>query len=171
MTSEGPLELAPTFLAAHAVPPEYKGKTGEYTALICNEMLPALKEWWPRHAAKHPLPFVDVFCEKGAFDLFQSLQILSTAKALGFPLKIHADEFANLGGASLAVDLGAVSADHLVKTSTQDITALGRSTTAAVALPQTPFGLAEAEFTPAKAILDAGAAGPGNRFEPWHSLG
>jgi imidazolonepropionase len=99
---------------------------------------------------------VDVFCENKAFDLAQSRQVLVRAKELGFPLKIHADEFDNLGGASLAVELGAASADHLVKTSDADIAALGKSDTVAVALPCTPFGLAECEYTPAKKILDAG---------------
>ena len=99
---------------------------------------------------------MDVFCETGAFNLAQSRQILTTAKALGFPLKIHADEFDNLGGASLAAELGAVSADHLVKTSAADIAALGGSDTVAVALPCTPFGLADPHYTPARAILQAG---------------
>jgi imidazolonepropionase len=98
---------------------------------------------------------VDVFCEDRAFTLEQSRQILEGARALGFPLKIHADEFDNLGGASLAVELGAASADHLVKTSAADIAALGRSETVAVALPCTPFGLAEPEYTPAKKIIEA----------------
>ncbi len=75
---------------------------------------------------------------------------------MGFPLKIHSDEFENLGGASLAVELGATSADHLVKASFEDIAALGSSNTVAVALPCTPFGLAEPYFTPAQAILDDG---------------
>ena len=102
-----------------------------------------------------PLPFVDVFCETGAFNLAQSRQILTKAKELGFPLKIHADEFDNLGGASLAAELGAVSADHLVKTSAADIAALGGRDTVAVALPSTPFGLADPHYTPARAILQA----------------
>jgi len=75
---------------------------------------------------------------------------------LGFPLKIHADEFDNLGGAAMAASLGAVSADHLVTTSPEDIIALGKSNTVAVALPCTPFGLAEAHYTPAQDILKAG---------------
>ena len=99
---------------------------------------------------------MDVFCETGAFSLEQTRRILETAKSLGFPLKVHADEFDNLGGASLAAELGAVSADHLVKTSPADITALAHSGTVAVALPCTPFGLAEREYTPAQAILEAG---------------
>jgi imidazolonepropionase len=97
-----------------------------------------------------------VFCETGAFSLAQSRRILSEAKQLGFPLKIHADEFDNLGGASLAAELGAVSADHLVKTSAEDVLALAHSSTVAVALPCTPFGLGDAYYTPAGAILAAG---------------
>ena len=99
---------------------------------------------------------MDVFCERGAFDLPQSRQILEAAREHGFPTKIHADEFENLGGASLAAELGSASADHLVVTSKEDIQALGKSDTVAVALPCTPFGLAEPEYTPAKEILDAG---------------
>ncbi len=99
---------------------------------------------------------MDVFCENKAFDLAQARQILTQACSLGFPVKIHADEFDNLGGASLAVELGAASADHLVKTSDADIAALGQSDTVAVSLPCTPFGLAESEYTPAQKILDAG---------------
>ncbi|MCS6907272.1 MAG: imidazolonepropionase [Anaerolineales bacterium] len=153
---EGPIELAFTFLGAHAVAPEYKDRPDEYTDLICETMLPMLKEWWPNHAPQHPLPFVDVFCENGAFNLEQSRRILTTAKQLGFPLKIHADEFGNLGGVALAVELGAVSADHLVLTSDEEIQLLGQSDTVAVALPCTPFGLGERDYTPAKKILKAG---------------
>jgi imidazolonepropionase len=99
---------------------------------------------------------VDVFCETGAFDLAQSRQILTTARELGFPLKIHADEFDNLGGARLAAELGAASADHLVVTSPEDIRALAESEAAAVGLPCTPFGLAEGEYTPARQFLNHG---------------
>ncbi len=155
LNAEGPLDLAFTFLGAHAVAPEYKGRSREYTALICAEMIPALGEWWQTHAQGRPLPFVDVFCETNAFSLEESEQILKTAKEQGFPLKIHADEFENLGGATLAARLGAVSADHLVKTSLEDIEALANSNTVAVALPCTPFGLGEPYYTPAHAIIDA----------------
>ncbi len=155
LDDEGPWELVPTFLAAHAVPPEFRGRAEAYARLICTEMLPALKGWWQEHANGRPLPFVDVFCETGAFDLEQTRCILETAKALGFPLKVHADEFDNLGGAALAASLGAASADHLVATSAADIRALAASDTVAVALPCTPFGLAESRYTPAKAILEA----------------
>lgn len=156
LEAEGPLELAYTFLPAHAIAPEYKGRADEYTALICNTMLPLLKEWWPHHAPYHDMPFVDVFCETGAFSLAQSRAILECARKLGFPLKIHADEFDNLGGAALAAELQAVSADHLVVTSAEDIHLLANSNTVAVALPCTPFGLAEEKYTPAKEILAEG---------------
>jgi imidazolonepropionase len=158
LDKEGPFELAPTFLGAHAIPPEFKGDPQGYTDLLCDEMLPAVQKWWKDRFSRsilNHLPFTDVFCETGAFDLTQSRQILTRAKELGFPLKIHADEFDNLGGASLAVELGAVSADHLVKISDAEIRALGKSDTVAVSLPCTPFGLAESEYTPAQKILEA----------------
>ncbi len=166
LDAEGPLELAPTFLGAHAIPPEYTHDPQGYTDHLCNEMLPAVRQWWQTQhrdlsqdkplTPDSQLPFVDVFCETGAFDLAQSRRILEKAKELGFPLKIHADEFDNLGGASLAAGLGAASADHLVRISEADISALAHSETVAVALPCTPFGLAESEYTPAQKILAAG---------------
>jgi imidazolonepropionase len=155
LDESGPLEIVPTFLGAHAIPPEYKGDPQGYTAVVCAEMLPALRAWWQQRAPGRGLPFVDVFCETGAFDLAQSRAILETARDLGFPLKIHADEFDNLGGAGLAAGLGAASADHLVTTSPEEIRALATSQTVAVALPCTPFGLAEAHYTPARAFLEA----------------
>jgi imidazolonepropionase len=158
LDAAGPLELVPTFLGAHAIPPEFKDRPQAYTDLLCAEMLPFIRQWWGSQpsTAVRPLPFVDVFCETGAFDLAQSRQILTKARELGFPLKLHADEFDNLGGASLGVELGAVSADHLVKTSAEDIQALASSDTVAVSLPCTPFGLAENQYTPAREIVAAG---------------
>lgn len=156
LDKEGPLEIAPTFLGAHAIPPEYHHQPDDYTALVCDTMLPILRDWWSNQAPYHRMPFVDVFCETGAFNLEQSSAILNKARELGFPLKIHADEFDNLGGARLAAELGAVSADHLVKISSEDIQALANSDTVAVALPCTPFGLAEPHYTPAQEILEAG---------------
>jgi imidazolonepropionase len=157
LDDETPLDLAITFLGAHAIAPEFKDNPQGYTDLVCGTMLPMLKEWWETHAPRLSLPFVDVFCEDKAFDLEQSRQILTNARSLGFPLKIHADEFGNIGGTSLAVELGAASADHLVKTSDADIAALGKSDTVAVALPCTPFGLAEKEYTPAHKLIEADA--------------
>jgi imidazolonepropionase len=156
LDEEGPLEIMPTFLGAHAIPPEYKLDPEGYTRMVCEEMLPRVRSWWQARAPRRPLPFVDVFCETGAFSLEQSRRILTTASRLGFPLKIHADEFDNLGGTSLAVELNAVSADHLVKTSVGDITALAASDTVAVSLPCTPFGLAEGHYSPAQEMIAAG---------------
>lgn len=153
LDEESPLQLEITFLGAHAIAPEYKDDPQGYTDHICEVMLPAVRDWW---SGDRRLPFVDVFCETGAFSLGQSRQILYRAAQMGFPLKIHADEFDNLGGAALAAELGAVSADHLVATSEEDIKKLAESDTVAVSLPGTPFGLAEERYTPAKAILDAG---------------
>lgn len=153
LDEEAVIDLAITFLGAHAIAPEYKDDPQAYTDYLCARMLPTVHSWWP---SDRPLPFVDVFCETGAFDLEQSRQIMRAAKELGFPLKIHADEFDNLGGAALAAEMGAVSADHLVATSPHDIEILAKSDTVAVALPGTPFGLAEEHYTPADEILEAG---------------
>lgn len=157
MDTLGPLEIHPTFLGAHTIPSEFKDQADEYVELLCRRMLPAVRKYWQENHPQRALPFVDVFCEAGTFNLEQSRKILTTARYLTFPLKIHADEFENLGGASLAVELGAVSADHLVKTSPKDIHQIAKSDTVAVSLPCTPFGLAEKEYTPAKEIIQAGA--------------
>lgn len=151
-----PLDIAPTYLGAHAVPEEFKGNVAGYTELLVKEALPQLKEWWLLHYPDEKLPFVDVFCEPSVFNLEHSRAILATARELGFPLKIHADEFENIGGASLATELGATSADHLVKTSPEDIQKLASGNTVAVALPCTPFGLAESSYTPARSIIAQG---------------
>ena len=150
-----PIDIVPTYMGAHAIPPEYKGNPAGYAHFLCEEALPATKQWWLEHASGRPLPFVDVFCEAGVFEIEETREILSVAKVLGFPLKLHADEFENLSGASLAAELGAVSADHLVKTSLEDIRRIAASETVAVSLPGTPFGLAQREYTPAKEILTA----------------
>lgn len=156
LDDEGPWDLIPTFLGAHAIPEEFKGKADAYTELLCSKILPAVRDQWPSFGAHRPLPYVDVFCETGAFDLAQSRRILKKAQELGFPLKIHADEFDGLGGTGLAVEMEATSADHLVCTPNADIAALGTSDTVAVSLPCTPFGLGHTAYTPAQAILKAG---------------
>jgi imidazolonepropionase len=161
LDQEGPLQIVPTYLGAHALPPDQYEDVEQgyqhYTHEIVEHLLPDLLTWWQGRYPDHKLPFVDVFCEAGAFTLDQSEQILKQARELGFPIKIHADEFEGLGGTGLAVRLQAASADHLVQTPDEDIAALGASDTVAVALPATPFGLGESDYTPAKALLDAGA--------------
>jgi imidazolonepropionase len=150
-----PVDLIPTFLPAHAVPAEFKDDTEGYVRAVIENMLPAGVVWMRQHGVHL---FCDVFCEEGVFDLDQTRRILEAAAALGYRLKVHADEFAGLGGTRLAVEMGAVSADHLVSTPEADIAALGRGNTIAVGLPATPFGLGHHDYTPAKAILEAGGA-------------
>ena len=154
LDAEHPIDLVPTFLGAHAIPAEYKGREDAYTDVVVNEMLPAVISLVTHHSSF----FVDVFCEDGAFTLEQSRRILEKAKALGFALKIHVDEFEPLGGTRLGVELGAASVDHVVTTPSEEIELLGISSTIAVSLPGTPFGLAHRDYTPAKAILAAGGA-------------
>ncbi len=150
-----PVDIVPTFLPAHAVPTEYRRRTDDYVDLVIEEMLPAGAEWMAQHGKNL---FCDVFCEAGVFDVAQTRRILETAVSLGYQLKVHADEFEGLGGTKLAVELGAISADHLVKTPDEDIAALGQGQTIAVGLPGTPFGLGHHEYTPAQKILAAGGA-------------
>ncbi len=159
LASEGPWTLVPTFIGAHAVPAEYAGRAEAFVDLVADEMLPAVRDRLVadgRAAAGKLGCYCDVFCEEGAFSVAQSRRILERARELGFGLKIHADEFAGLGGTALAVELGAASADHLVHTPDSDIAALGRSDTVAVGLPGTPFGLGQDAYTPAGKILAAG---------------
>lgn len=156
LQTEFPGTLVSTFLGAHAVPAEYQGQAENYVDLVVSEMLPAAVKETPIQPGL-PL-FCDVFCEDGAFSLAQSRRILEAAKALGMGLKIHVDEFKPLGGTRLAVELGAVSADHLVCTPADEIELLTHSDVVAVALPGTPFGLAQQHYTPARAIVDGGGA-------------
>jgi imidazolonepropionase len=150
-----PVDLVPTFLGAHAVPAEYKGREDAFVDLVVG-MLPAIRK---AHQAAGDRPiYCDVFCEDGAFDLSQSRRVLEAAKGLGFGLKIHVDEFKPLGGTRLAVELGATSADHIVCTPPDEVELLSLSDTIAVGLPGTPFGLAHHDYTPARAIIDAGGA-------------
>jgi imidazolonepropionase len=151
-----PATIVPTFLGAHAIPAEYKGRADEYVDLVVEEMLPAAAEEAGRPDG--PPLFCDVFCEEGAFSLAQSRRVLEAARELGFGLKIHVDEFEALGGTRLAVELGATSADHLVCTPPDEIQLLARSDTIGVALPGTPFGLGHHDYTPARTIIDGGGA-------------
>ena len=143
-----PVQLVPTFLGAHAVP---KGQSAEDYLEFC------LRESLPAAAESGLAEFADVFCERGAFSPEQSERYLRRAKELGLGLKVHADEMTPLGGAGLAVRLGAVSADHLLKVRDEDIGLLADSETVATVLPLTAFCLAE-EYAPARRLIDRGAA-------------
>lgn len=156
LDAEGPLEIVPTYLPAHSIPPEYDHDPDGYALLIVQTYLPDLAAWWQFRYPGKPLPFVDVFCEQGAFSLEQTRLILESARRLDFPLKAHVDEFASLGGTALAVSLGAISVDHLLAVTPEDIALLAGSQTAAVGMPCTPFGLAQAQYMPARTMIDAG---------------
>lgn len=149
-----PVDIVATFLGAHATPVEYQNRTDNYIERVIQEMIPAVVEFVRQQG--QPLPFIDVFCEQGVFDVAQTRRILEAGKAAGMPLKVHADEFVGLGGTRLAVELDAASADHLVATPPEDIRALGQGNTVAVALPGTPFGLGHSHYTPAREIITAG---------------
>lgn len=156
------VDLVPTFLPAHAVPPEWKGREDEFTDLICREMLPAAAEWYrDSHFAEKPGPegmFVDVFCERGAFNLEQSQRVIETARGLGFGIKAHVDEFTNLGCAGYAIGAGATSIDHLDATSDAEIEQLAASETIGIVTPTVNFNFGSHEFADARKMIDAGCA-------------
>lgn len=160
LASSSPLDLIPTFLGAHAVPPEYKGRTDDYVNLVIEEMLPAVVEWYqPSTFNLQPSTlFCDVFCEANVFDREQSRQVLEAGIKLGLPAKIHTDEFANLGGVSLALELGATSVDHLDVTPPAEVEMLAKSNTVGVVLPAVNFNLGSSHFANARAMIDAGVA-------------
>ncbi|MBK8901576.1 MAG: imidazolonepropionase [Anaerolineaceae bacterium] len=155
-----PIDLVPTFMPAHAVPPEFNGRSAAYVDWVLNEMIPAAAEWHRRsHFVDDDRPlFCDVFCEQNAFDLAQSRRVLEAGLLHGLPAKIHADEFTSLGGVGLAVDLGAASVDHLDATTAEDVARLAASGVVGIVLPAVNFNLGSHEFTNARALIDAGAA-------------
>jgi imidazolonepropionase len=151
--------IVPTFLAAHAVPPEYKGNSEKYVNLICDTMLSAAWKWFvgSDFHAKTPF-FCDVFCEQGAFTLAQSQKILETAKSLGFKLKAHVDQFSNLGGSRLAIQMGATSIDHLDAISDGEVAMLAASNTIGIVIPTENFSAGKTQFANARKMIDAGCA-------------
>jgi imidazolonepropionase len=150
VSAEGPVELVPTFLGAHAVPPEYLGDRAGYLRLLGDDMLPAI-------ARARLAEFCDVFCETGVFSVAESERLLKRAQGLGFRLKLHADELTPLGGAELAARLGAASADHLLCVTDAGIDALAESGTIATLLPGTAFFLG-VPYAPARRLIEHGVA-------------
>ncbi|MDE5791837.1 MAG: imidazolonepropionase [Muribaculaceae bacterium] len=142
------LRIVGTFLGAHAVPKEYKRRTGEYIDLMIKDMLPV---------AKGKARFCDIFTEKNVFEIEDSRRFMQAAKDAGFKLKFHADEIVTLGGAELAAELGAVSADHLLHVSDEGVKAMAEKGVVATLLPLTAFALRE-PYAPARKFIDAGAA-------------
>ena len=156
----GPFELVPTFMAAHAVPPEFAGRADAYVEFVVEELLPAACAWYEGSAIQadgRPM-FVDVFCETHAFDLAQTRRVLEAGRAAGMPLKAHVDQFTASGGLELAIELGAISVDHLDQTGAAGIRALAASSAVGVVIPTASFNLGATKFADARAMIDAGAA-------------
>lgn len=154
-----PLDLVATFLGAHVVPAEFKDHADAYVDLIINEMLPAVDQRRrtkdePSSSLLRPPSFCDVFCDDGAFTLAHTRRILTRARELGFGLRVHADEFANLGAATLAAELGAASADHLMVTRREEMRAMAQANVVAVLLPGTTFGLGKTNFADGRAFVE-----------------
>jgi imidazolonepropionase len=143
-------DVVSTFLGAHAIPPEFKGRSDEFL----QEMLGMLDQIEKEELAE----FVDIFCETGVFTVEQSRQFLLKAKEKGFDVKIHADEIDPLGGTEMAAEIGAVSGEHLVGASDEGIKKLSQSNTVAVLLPGTCFYLAKGKYAKARQMLEEGVA-------------
>jgi imidazolonepropionase len=154
------VDVVPTFLGAHAVPQEYRGNTQGYVSLIIEEML-------PRVAEKVLAEFCDVFCEKGVFSLEQSKRILAAGKNHGLKLKVHADEMSLLGGAGLAAEVGAVSAEHLLFSSKEGLRAMAAEDVVAVLLPAAALSLMIGKYADARLMIDYGVpVALGTDFNP-----
>lgn len=159
-----PIELTTTFIGAHEVPPEYRGRQSEFVRYVIEDMLPA--------AAPHA-EWCDVFCDKGFFTPEESQAILEAGTALGLKPRIHADELAASGGAEVAAAVGARSADHLIHATPHGIAAMAASGVTATLLPCAAFYLKLGQFAPARAFITAGVpvalatdVNPGGGFSP-----
>ncbi|MEF2094494.1 imidazolonepropionase [Bacillus sp. CFBP9009] len=150
LQEEHPIDLVPTFMGAHAVPKDYKGREDEFVDHLINDMLPIVSE-------EKLAEFNDVFCEKGVFTPEQSERILKAGKKYGLIPKIHADEIEPYGGAELAAKIGAISAEHLLKASEEGIQAMAKSGTIACLLPATALYLRE-DAAPGRRMVDEGVA-------------
>ena len=164
--SRHPATVVPTFLGAHEVPREHRGDRARYVDLLVAEMIPAVAE-------RRLAVFADVFCEEGVFTVEESRRILLAARERGLKLRIHADELATTGGAELAGELGARSADHLVFVSERGMRALAGASCVATLLPSAAFYLRLGRFAPARGLIGAGApvalasdANPGGGLSP-----
>jgi imidazolonepropionase len=151
LNTEGRLNYVPTFLGAHEVPDEYRGRRDEYVALVTEEML-------PRVVAEGLAEFCDVFCEERVFTVADSRRVLEGARARGLGLRVHADQLTRGGGALLAASLRAQTADHLEHTDAEGIAALKAAGVQPILLPGSVYTLGSARYPAARAMLDAGLA-------------
>ncbi|HCJ11038.1 MAG TPA: imidazolonepropionase, partial [Clostridiales bacterium] len=147
-----PVTVVRTFLGAHAVPPEYSRRAGGAGAYLEEVCLPLLSEVRRESLAE----FCDVFCERGVFGVREARLLLGEARRLGLGVKLHADEIEPTGGAELAAEVGAVSADHLVRASDEGLRMMAEAGVVAVLLPATTFTLGSTEYAPARKMLDMG---------------
>ncbi len=155
-----PVDLVPTFMGAHEIPREYANRRTEYVDFVIKEMIPAV-------AAKRLAKFCDVFCEVGVFSIDQARAILEAGKKAGLAPKLHAEEFKSIGGAELAAEVGAVSADHLMMVNDRGIRALKRGPTVAVLLPGTTYFLGSGPYAPARKFIEEGVpVALGTDFNP-----
>ncbi len=148
-SAEHPVDLVPTLLAAHEIPPEHRDTRERYVELICDEIVPAAAETGLAR-------FCDVFCEEGVFTPQESRRVLLAGSEHGLRPRLHADEFVDSGGAELAAELGALSADHLVAASEKGIEAMAAAGVTAVLLPGTSFFLMKHSWAPARRLVEAG---------------
>lgn len=146
-----PVDIISTFMGAHEIPLEYKDNKSAYLDFLIEKVLPEIKQ-------KNLAEFVDVFCEEGIYSVEESRRLIRAAKKIGFMARIHADEFVSLGGAKLAAEEGAISADHLIAVTSEGIRALALSKTAAVLLPTVSFFLMQEKKAPARKLINEGAA-------------
>lgn len=150
LKAESPVSIKSTFLGAHAIPEEYKGRVDDYIEMVIEEMLPAVAE-------ESLADYVDVFCEEGYFSLDQSMRVLEAAKAYGLAAKVHVNQFNSLGAIKPMVDIGAVSLDHLEVMDDAEVEYLADSQTIATALPGCSLFL-DISYTPGRKLIDKGAA-------------
>ena len=151
LNEETQVEFVPTFLGAHAIPEDFQSAPDRYVSLVIDEMLPAIAE-------ERLAEFCDVFCERGYFDVETSRRVLSAAKERGFGIRIHADQLTDGGGAGLAADLGAVTADHLEQTEAPGIAAMKRAGVQPVLLPGSVYALGKDCYPRAREMIEAGLA-------------
>lgn len=151
LEKDHPIDLVSTFMAAHAIPEEYKGNAKAYLDEIVEQMLPEVKK-------ENLAEFCDIFCEKNVFTAEESHYLLSKAKELGFKLRIHADEIASIGGVDVAAELGAISAEHLMMATDEGIAKMSQAGVIGNLLPATTFSLMEDTYAPARKMIDAGMA-------------
>ena len=149
--TETPLETVPTFLGAHAFPAEFRENHGGYISLIIDKMLPAIGE-------EKLAEYCDIFCEQNYFDVDDSRRILTAAKQHGLKLRMHVDQLTNSGGATLAADLAAITADHLEQTGADGISALAKAGVQPVLLPGSVYALGSKKYPKARQMIDAGLA-------------